>query len=68
MKTGAVHRSPGIYLMTGETPGKAHLGDNLMKVVRPDIASNGVPYLQTTLVGSHSTSERGREKRWGDIS
>ena len=35
-------------------------GGRLMKVVRPFIASNGVPYIQMRSVGSHSTS--GREK------
>ena len=33
-----------------------------MKAVRPIIVSNSIPYLQMTLVGSHSMSEREREK------
>ena len=55
MIPGAVHRPPGIYL------GKLQLGDRLMKAV---IASNEVPYLQVTSIGSHSIS--GREKEGKD--
>ena len=40
---------------------KPELGDRLMKAVRLIIASNGVPYLQMTSVGSHSASEREKE-------
>ena len=39
-----------------------------MKVVRPVIASNGVPYFKMRLVGSHGTSgmeKEEREKRTG---
>ena len=39
-----------------------------MNVVRPVIASNGVPYLQKSSVGTHSTSGRkedGRKERTG---
>ena len=32
-----------------------------MKAVRQSIASNGVPYVQMRLAGSHSTSEKGKE-------
>ena len=56
MKPCYVHRSPGIYLMTEENPGKPQLGDRLMKAVRPVIASNGVLFLQMTSVGSHNMS------------
>ena len=34
-----------------------------MKAVRPVIASKGVPYLQRTSVGCHSTSERDKERK-----
>ena len=33
MIPGALHRSPGIYFMAEETPGKLELGDRLMKCV-----------------------------------
>ena len=33
-----------------------------MKTVRPDITSNEVPYLQVTVIGSHSTFGRMKEK------
>jgi hypothetical protein len=55
----AVHRSPGIYLTTEETPRKPQLGDSL-NAVWSVIASNGVPYFQMSSVGSGTTS--GREK------
>ena len=61
MILGAVHRSPGICLTAEENSRKPQLGGRLMKGdVRPVIASNGVPFLQMSSVGSHSTS--GREK------
>ena len=41
MVPGAVHRSPGIYLMAEENPGKSHLEERLIKAVRPVIVSNG---------------------------
>ena len=50
MISGAVHRSPGIYLTAEETPGKLRLGDSLMKAVGPVIAPNGVPYLRMSSV------------------
>ena len=40
MIPGAVHRSPGICVSTEENPGKSQLGDFMMKVLRPVIASN----------------------------
>jgi hypothetical protein len=43
-----------------ETPGKSHLGDRLMKAMRPVIVSNWVPCLQMRSVESHNMS--GREK------
>ena len=51
-----------IYLMTKENSRKPQLGDPL-KAVQSVIASNGVPYFQMKLTGSHSTS--GREKMKG---
>ena len=38
-KPGAVHRSPGIYLIAEENPEKSQLGDRLVKAVQPLIAS-----------------------------
>jgi hypothetical protein len=40
-----VHRSLGIYLTDEENPRKSQLEDRL-KIVRPDIASGEVPYLE----------------------
>ena len=62
----AVHRSPGVCLMTEETPGKPQLGVRLMKAVRPFIASNGVSYTQMRSVRSYSTSGRVKvgKKEW----
>ena len=37
----------------------------MMKILRPIIASNEVPYLQMTSVGSHSTSGREKEGKKG---
>ena len=37
MIPGAVHRSPGIYLMDEENPGKPQLEDNMKKIVQPVI-------------------------------
>ena len=47
MKPGTVHRSLGIYLKAQENPGKPHLGERMM-VLRPVIASNEVPYSNST--------------------
>ena len=52
MIPGDVYRSPGIFLMTEE-----------MKAVLPVIASNGVPYLKMSSVGSQSTSGRVKEEK-----
>ena len=41
---GAVHNSPAIYLTAEENSGKLQLGDRLMKVVRPVIASNVITF------------------------
>ena len=65
-----MHRSPGIYLRAEENPGKPDLGDCLMKSVRPVIASNEVPYIQITSIGSHGMSGRDKEGKkerigWG---
>ena len=62
-------RSPDIYLTAKENLGKPQLEYRLMKVLRPVIASNGVPYLQTRSIGSHSTSwrEKGRKKKGGVV-
>ena len=43
MILGTVPRSPGMYLIEEENPGKPQLGDRLMMDVRPVIVSNGVP-------------------------
>ena len=49
-----VYRSD-IYYMAEEYPRNPHLG-NSQKAERPVIASNGIPYLQVTLVELHSTT------------
>ena len=61
MVPGTAHRSPGIYLMTEKNPGKPQLGDRLIKSIRSVIASNELPYLQMTLVGSYNRSGKVRE-------
>ena len=55
MILGAVLRSPGICLTAEENPRKPQLGESDEGAVRPVISSNGVPFLQMRLVGSHST-------------
>ena len=64
----AVLRSHGICLTIEENPGKLQLGDSDVGAVRPVIASNGVPYLQMSSVGLHSSSGREKEGRlvWGE--
>ena len=52
-----VNRYPGICSTAEKNTGKPHLEDRLMKVMRPFIASNGVPLLQMMPVQSHSNSE-----------
>ena len=42
--------------------GNPQLGEHLMKVMQPVITSNGVPYLQTTLVASYNTL--GEKRKW----
>ena len=66
VKSGAAHRSPGIYFEVEENPGKPQLGDRLMKVVRKNHRLNEIPYLQMTSAGSHSRS--GRERKEGKES
>jgi hypothetical protein len=39
-----------------------------MKAMRLVITSNGVPYLQRSLVGSHRTSENGKEVKDGRLT
>ena len=63
MKSGAVPRSPGIYLVAEKTPRKPHLGDRVMNIMRPVIVSNGVSYLQIASVGSPSMSWRREGRR-----
>ena len=50
----------GICLTVEENPRKPQIGDHLLRVVLPVIASNGVPCLQMKSLGFHNTS--GREK------
>ena len=59
---GAVHRYPGIYLVSEENARKSQLRDYLMTAVWLVIASNGIPYLQMTTVVLHSMSD-GDKKR-----
>ena len=54
IKSGAVHRSSGIYFWAEENPRRSQLGDRLMKAVRPVIASNGVLYLKISSSESQS--------------
>ena len=61
VKQETVHRSPCIYLTVEENPRKPQLGEGMMKVVLPIIASNGIPYFQMKSAGSHSKSEREME-------
>ena len=57
----------GIYLTVEENSSKTHLGDDLIKAVRPVIASNEAPYLQLRSVTSHSTSGGRMEKiKWSE--
>jgi hypothetical protein len=42
VKLGAVHRSPGICPTAEENARKTQIGDHLMKIVRPVVASNVV--------------------------
>ena len=71
MKPEVVHTYPGIYLIAEENPGKPQLGGHLIKAVQTDIATNGIPYLQMTMVGLHSTSGKQREregrKEWREV-
>ena len=60
----AVH---GICLTPEENHGKLHLGDHLIKGIRPVIASNGVPYFQMSSIESHSISGREKEGKIGGL-
>ena len=62
MIPGVVHISPSNYLTTEETPIKLQLGDHSMKAVQLFTASNGVPRLQITSIGSYSTSGSEKER------
>jgi hypothetical protein len=62
MKPGTVNRSPGIYLMGLGKPRKTHLGES-DEGWATTFVSNGVPYVQLTLVGSHSTLRRKMEEK-----
>ena len=56
MKTGAVHRSAGIYFMTEQNSRQPQLRDSLMKAVQPVIASiNG-------RITQHIREAEGRKK------
>ena len=58
-----MHKSPGIYLIAEEYPGKLQLRGRLIKAVRLIIASNGIPYFQIMQVGSYSTSRRKKKEK-----
>jgi hypothetical protein len=61
MNLGTVHRSPGIFLTAeGNSKKTSARRPTYDGVVRPVIASNGVPFLQIMSVRSHSMT--GREK------
>ena len=53
MIPGAVHRSPGVCLTAEEIAARRPSDEGS---VLPAIVSNGVLFLQTRSVGSHSTS------------
>ena len=57
MKQGAVLRFHDIYHTSEENPGNSQLRDRLIKVVRPVIDSNEVPYLQMTSTGSKNVRD-----------
>ena len=59
----AVHRSPGIYLMTEKNPRGFHLGDHVMNAMLTVIAANSIPYLQMMSIGLHSKSGRVNEEK-----
>ena len=63
MRPGTVHRSPGSYLAAEEDPGKPQLGGDLMKVMRPDIASNGGPMLPNKVgkIAGHEGKKEGKD-------
>ena len=65
MTPGAVHRSPGIYLMAEVNPGKPQLKVYLMKAVQLVIASNEANYFQMRSVEVHSMSGRKKEGKTG---
>ena len=52
MTPEVVDRYPDIRLTAEKNRRKPRLGDRLMKVMRPVIASNGVPFLQMKSVAS----------------
>ena len=58
-----VHRSLGIYLTAQEKSGKPQLGDRLLKVVRPDVAANGIPYFQIMSLASWERKKKGETER-----
>ena len=64
MKSGFVYRSPGIYLVSEENPGKPQLGDGLMAVPTV-ITSNGVPsrHVIIRMAKYIIESEGGKEER-----
>ena len=62
MKLGAVLRYPGICLTAEGNPWKSLLWNHPIKILRPIIASNGVPCLQMRLIGLHNRSARRGEK------
>ena len=55
--SGAVHRSHGICLMADEDPGKRHIGNCLMKSVRPVI----MEYLTSKRVQYRTSGRKERE-------
>ena len=61
MIQGTLHKSPGIYFTAELKLAKPQLGNRLINDVRLVFASDWVPYLQMTSVGSHNMSGRKKE-------
>ena len=55
-----------IYLTCEGNPRKPQLGDRFMKLWDQSSPQMGVPYLQMRSVGSHSTSVREKEGKYGE--
>ena len=59
VKSGAVHRSPGIRRKTEENP-DLHLGDHLIKTVRPQLGP--MPPNEVSRIAQHLREGYGKEE------